>query len=72
LPCRCTRPTLRDRVPINRKYPIRELMRPATATSSARRGFITMEYVMLDGVNDSDAQAEALVGIAAQVRCKFN
>ena len=65
---------LRDRlVPINRKYPIRELVAACNRyLERAPRDFITMEYVMLDGVNDSDAQAKALLGIAAKVRCKFN
>lgn len=65
---------LRDRlVPINRKYPIRELIAACNRyLKRAPRDFITFEYVMLDGVNDSDAQAKALLGIAAQVRCKFN
>jgi 23S rRNA (adenine2503-C2)-methyltransferase len=65
---------LRDRlVPINRKYPIRQLIAACTRyLDRAPRDFITMEYVMLDGVNDSDAQAKALLGIAAQLRCKFN
>jgi len=65
---------LRDRlVPINRKYPIRELMKACNRyLERAPRDFITMEYVMLEGVNDSDAQAKALLAVAAQVRCKFN
>ncbi|HEY8067657.1 MAG TPA: 23S rRNA (adenine(2503)-C(2))-methyltransferase RlmN [Burkholderiales bacterium] len=65
---------LRDRlVPINRKYPIRQLIAACKRyLERAPRDFITMEYVMLDGVNDSDAQAKALLGIAAQLRCKFN
>jgi 23S rRNA (adenine2503-C2)-methyltransferase len=65
---------LRDRlVPINRKYPIRELIKACNRyLDRAPRDFITMEYVMLEGVNDSDAQAKALLGIARQVRCKFN
>ena len=65
---------LRDRlVPINRKYPIRQLIAACNRyLEVAPRDFITFEYVMLDGVNDSDAQAKALLGIAAQVRCKFN
>jgi 23S rRNA (adenine2503-C2)-methyltransferase len=66
--------TLRDRlVPINRKHPIRQLIAACNRyLERAPRDFITFEYVMLDGVNDSDAQAKALLGIAAQVRCKFN
>ena len=65
---------LRDRlVPINRKHPIRQLIAACNRyLEHAPRDFITFEYVMLDGVNDSDAQAKALLGIAAQVRCKFN
>jgi len=65
---------LRDHlVPINRKYPIRELLAACNRyLERAPRDFITFEYVMLDGVNDSDAHARSLLGIAAQVRCKFN
>jgi len=65
---------LRDRiVPINRKYPIRELIRACNRyLERAPRDFITFEYVMLEGVNDSVAQARALLPIAARVRCKFN
>jgi 23S rRNA (adenine2503-C2)-methyltransferase len=65
---------LRDRlVPINRKYPIRQLIAACNRyLERAPRDFITFEYVMLDGINDSDAQAKALLGIAAQLRCKFN
>jgi 23S rRNA (adenine2503-C2)-methyltransferase len=65
---------LRDRiVPINRKYPIRELIRACNRyLERAPRDFITFEYVMLEGVNDSVAHARALLPIAAKVRCKFN
>ena len=65
---------LRDRlVPINRKYPIRQLIAACNRyLERAPRDFITFEYVMLDGINDSDAHARALLGIAAQLRCKFN
>ena len=65
---------LRDRlVPINRKYPIRQLITACNRyLKKAPRDFITFEYVMLDGVNDSEEQAQALLGIARQVRCKFN
>ena len=65
---------LRDRiVPINRKYPLRELLAACNRyLERAPRDFITFEYVMLDGVNDSDAHARGLLGIARKVRCKFN
>jgi 23S rRNA (adenine2503-C2)-methyltransferase len=65
---------LRDRlVPINRKYPIRELLAACNRyLERAPRDFITFEYVMLDEINDSEAHARALLVIAAQVRCKFN
>jgi 23S rRNA (adenine2503-C2)-methyltransferase len=38
----------------------------------APRDFITFEYVMLDGVNDSDADARALLHLVRDVPCKFN
>ena len=65
---------LRDRlVPVNRKYPIAELLKACRRyLEKAPRDFITFEYVMLDGVNDSDAHARELAGIAGRVSCKFN
>ncbi|MDH4191858.1 MAG: hypothetical protein OEW21_16850, partial [Betaproteobacteria bacterium] len=65
---------LRDRlVPVNRKYPIRDLLAACRRyLERAPRDFVTFEYVMLDGVNDSDAHARGLVKIANEVRCKFN
>src|SRR4051812_6173382 len=65
---------LRDRlVPVNRKYPLRELIAACNRyLDRAPRDFVTFEYVMLAGVNDADANARELAGIAAQVSCKFN
>ena len=65
---------LRDQlVPVNRKYPIRDLVAACNRyLERAPRDFITMEYVMLDGVNDADAHARELVKLAGRVRCKFN
>jgi len=65
---------LRDRlVPVNRKYPIRELLKACNRyLEKAPRDFITFEYVMLDGVNDSDEHARELAAIAEKVSCKFN
>jgi 23S rRNA (adenine2503-C2)-methyltransferase len=66
--------TLRnDLVPLNRKYPLVELLAACKRyLAFAPRDFITFEYIMLDGVNDSDTHVEQLLAIAAQVRCKFN
>ncbi len=62
-----------DLVPINKKYPLKELMAACRRyLSVAPRDFITFEYVMLDGVNDSIAQANELVELVADVPCKFN
>jgi 23S rRNA (adenine2503-C2)-methyltransferase len=60
-------------VPLNKKYPIAELMqacRTYPGASNARR--ITFEYVMLKGVNDSPADARALVKLLAGIPAKIN
>ncbi|RMD63928.1 MAG: 23S rRNA (adenine(2503)-C(2))-methyltransferase RlmN [Alphaproteobacteria bacterium] len=60
-------------VPINRKYPLRELMAACRAypgVHNARR--ITFEYVMLKGVNDSPADARALVRLLEGIPAKVN
>jgi 23S rRNA (adenine2503-C2)-methyltransferase len=62
-------------VPINRKYPIAELMAACHHyLQSAPRDFITFEYCMLKDVNDSDAHAHALVRLVGthDMPCKFN
>jgi 23S rRNA (adenine2503-C2)-methyltransferase len=68
------RDDLRDElVPLNRKYPIAELIaacRRYPGASNARR--ITFEYVMLDGINDSAADARALVRLIAGIPAKVN
>ena len=65
---------LRDRlVPINKKYPLKELMAACKRyIKVAPRDFVTFEYVMLDGVNDSVEQAKQLVELVKGVSCKFN
>jgi len=65
---------LRDRlVPINRKYPIASLLDACVRyLERAPRDFVTFEYVMLDGVNDSADQARALAARVRDVPCKFN
>ncbi|MFM2056427.1 MAG: rRNA ((2503)-C(2))-methyltransferase RlmN [Pseudomonadota bacterium] len=71
---------LRDElVPLNRKYPLAELLAACQRyLAAAPRDFITFEYCMLDGVNDTPAHAQALLalvgpkGPAGRVPCKFN
>ncbi len=80
---------LRDQlVPINRKYPLRELLaacrRYVDASlgeeivdakwqrKGAPRDFVTFEYIMLDGVNDSVQHARELVELTRDVPCKVN
>ena len=68
------RDELRDElVPLNRKYPIAELIaacRRYPGASNARR--ITFEYVMLKGVNDSQTDARELVRLIAGIPAKVN
>ena len=66
---------LRDElVPLNRKYPLDELMQACLGyLEAAPRDFITFEYCMLDGINDTPAHAQALVRLVrGRVPCKFN
>ncbi|HJW24525.1 MAG TPA: 23S rRNA (adenine(2503)-C(2))-methyltransferase RlmN [Rhodocyclaceae bacterium] len=65
---------LRDElVPINKKYPIADLMAACRRyLEKAPRDFITFEYVMLDGINDTDAHARELLAATRDVPCKFN
>ena len=69
-------------VPLNKKYPLAELMAACQRyLAFAPRDFITFEYCMLDGVNDSPEHARALIDLVASFvptqsgrrdRCKFN
>ena len=60
-------------VPINRKWPIAELLKACAEYPGARNSRrITFEYAMLKGVNDSDADARELVRILKPVHAKVN
>lgn len=63
-----------DLVPLNRKYPIAELLAACNRyLEKAPRDFVTFEYCMLEGINDSPAHAEQLVKLVRhKVACKFN
>ena len=60
-------------VPVNQKYPLRELMAACQRyLEKAPRDFVTFEYVMLAGINDSVQQARELIALVRDVPCKFN
>jgi 23S rRNA (adenine2503-C2)-methyltransferase len=60
-------------VPLNRKYPLGELLAACRRyLEHSPRDFITFEYVLLAGVNDSDRHARELVQRVRDVSCKFN
>jgi 23S rRNA (adenine2503-C2)-methyltransferase len=62
-------------VPVNKKYPLEVFLasvRRYLAKSNANQGKVTVEYVMLNGVNDSTDQAHALAKVLADTPCKIN
>ena len=63
-----------DLVPLNKKFPISELMAACNRyLEKAPRDFVTFEYCMLEGVNDTVAHAQQLVALVRnRVPCKFN
>lgn len=65
---------LRDSlIPLNKKHPLSELMAACKRyLEFAPRDFVTFEYCMLDGVNDTDQHARELVQLVKNVPCKFN
>ncbi|GAB2689596.1 bifunctional tRNA (adenosine(37)-C2)-methyltransferase TrmG/ribosomal RNA large subunit methyltransferase RlmN [Aliiglaciecola sp. 3_MG-2023] len=67
---------LRDEiVPVNKKYPIEEFLagvRRYLAKSNANQGKVTVEYVMLNGINDSTDQAHLLAKVLKETPCKIN
>jgi len=65
---------LRDRLmPINRKYPLAELLAACCRyLERAPRDFITFEYVMLEGVNDTEEHAHQLADLVSRIPCKIN
>jgi len=65
---------LRDSlVPINRKYPLKELLAAcARYVEKAPRELVMFEYVMLSGINDSVSQARDLAALVRDVPCKIN
>jgi len=64
---------VRDRImPINRKYPLKELISACRDFPIPPRNRITFEYVMLEGINDSDKDAVRLVKLLSGINSKVN
>lgn len=59
-------------MPLNRKYPLAELLQACRDYPLRPREHLTFEYVMLDGVNDADADARRVVKLLAGLRAKVN
>ena len=59
-------------IPLNRKYPLADLMAACRAYPLGERDRLTFEYVMLDRVNDSDEDARRLARLVTGIRCKVN
>src|SRR5262249_1536203 len=64
---------LRNRLfPINRKYPLPELIEACRQYPLSERERLTFEYVMLDGVNDGDGPAREVVRLLRGIHAKVN
>jgi len=65
--------TLRNELmPINKRYPLRELMQFCRDYQKNSRNWITFEYVMLRGVNDTDPLLKELIALLKEIRAKVN
>lgn len=59
-------------MPVNKKYPLEELIPAAKAFQQQHGRMLTLEYILIDGVNDGLDQAQALVGIARELHAHVN
>jgi 23S rRNA (adenine2503-C2)-methyltransferase len=59
-------------MPINKRYPIAELIEACRTYRQKRRKRIMFEYTLLEGINDSDADAVQLAELLSEVPCKIN
>ncbi len=59
-------------MPLNKKWPIQELLRAAKYYTEKSEQMVTFEYVLLEGVNDSVEDAERLKKLAQGIFCKIN
>lgn len=59
-------------MPVNRKYPLAVLLDACRYYDAKKKQKLTFEYILIDGVNDTDEQAHALVGLATGLDAKVN
>ena len=59
-------------MPVNKKYPLEELIPAAKAFQQQHGRMLTLEYILIDGVNDGLDQAQALVEIARELHAHVN
>jgi 23S rRNA (adenine2503-C2)-methyltransferase len=65
--------TLRNKImPINEKYPLKEIIKACREFPLDNRRQITFEYVMLKGINDSEKDARELAALVKGMKCKIN
>lgn len=67
-----TDPVRSQIMPVNRKYPLATLLDACRYYHSRKKQKLTFEYILIDGVNDTEEQARALAGIAAGLEAKVN
>lgn len=65
-------PLRSELMPITAKHPLEKVLSAAEAFFEARRREITLEYILIEGVNDTNVCAEGLVRIARRLRCNVN
>lgn len=61
-----------DLMPVNRKYPLKELLHACRNYPMPGRRMLTFEYILMAGVNDSVRDAEKLVSLLKDLHCKLN
>lgn len=59
-------------MPINRKYPLVDLVKAVGDFAQVASRFVTFEYIMMDGVNDTQNDARALITLLKGISCKIN
>ena len=59
-------------MPVNKKFPLKELIDACREYPMPRRRMITFEYILMDGINDSEKDAKMLISLLKGVHCKFN